>query len=100
MSDFERYRNTYYFDIPKDVLFDWLVELGWSNVDNWEAPPLVEFRPISDPEDSYFDVNGSDNNQKTSLGEAIKLAYFKLKDAQKEERRRVFEELKKEFEPS
>jgi hypothetical protein len=58
----------------------------------------VEFRPISDPEDSYFDVNGSDNDQKTSLAEAIKRAYFKYQDGLKAKRREIYEELKKEFE--
>jgi len=98
-NDFEKYRNVYSFDIPKDVLFDWLSELGWSTVENWDAPPLVEFVPITAPEDSYFNVNGMDNDMKTSLAEAIKLAYFKYQDGLKEERRRMYEELKKEFEP-
>jgi hypothetical protein len=99
-NDFEKYRNTYYFDIPKDVLFDWLVELGWSNVENYDAPPLVDFVPISDPEDSYFNVNGSDNDCKTALGDAIKKAYFKYQDGLKEQRREMYRELKKEFEPT
>lgn len=98
-DDFEKYRDTYYFEIPKDVLFDWLVELGWSNVESFDATSLVEFHPISDPEDSYFNVNGCDNPPKTSLALAIQIAYFEYQDKLKEQRREQYEELKKEFEP-
>jgi hypothetical protein len=98
-NDFEKYRKVYSFEIPKDVLFEWLVELGWGNASPFGVRSVVvEFVPISDPEDSYFNVNGSDNNQKTSLAEAIKLAYFKYQDGLKDQRREMYEELKKEFE--
>jgi hypothetical protein len=96
-KDFERWRDVYYFDIPSEVLLDWLSELGWSNTENYNAPPLVEFVPAD--EDSYFNVNGGDNGEKTSLAAAIKLAYFKLQDDRKAKRREQYEELKKEFEP-
>lgn len=99
-KDFERWRNVYEWEIPAEVLLEWLSDLGWSNVENYDAPPLVEFHPISDPEDSYFNVNGSDNDCKTSLQHAIKKAYFAYQDKLKEERRRIYAELKKEFEPS
>lgn len=98
-SDFEKYRKTYAFEIPKDVLFDWLEEIGWSTAGEGGTRSLVEFCGTPpDTEDSYFNVNGSDNDMKTSLADAVKKAYFKLKDKQKEERRRQYEELKAEFE--
>jgi hypothetical protein len=102
---FEKYRKVYAFEIPKDVLFDWLVELGWSTVDysygqvGGGAENLVQFHAISDPEDSAFSVLNNDWDTKDSLAEAIKKAYFKLQDDRKRERREQYEELKKEFEP-
>jgi hypothetical protein len=104
-NDFEKYRKVYAFQIPKDVLFDWLVELGWSTADfdhgyaGGGAENLVQFHAISDPEDSAFSCLDNDWDRKDSLAEAIKKAYFRLQDARKEERREQYEELRKEFEP-
>lgn len=101
-KEFEKYRKTYSFEIPKDVLFDWLVELGWSTMYYGylgDAPNLVQFHAISDPEDSAFSVLDNDWNQKDSLADAIKKAYFQMQDNQKAKRREQYEELKKEFEP-
>ncbi len=103
--DFEKYRKTYAFEIPKDVLFDWLVELGWSTISfdygtvGGRSENLVQFHAISDPEDSAFSILDNDWDQKDSLAEAIKKAYFKHQDRQKEHRRQRYEELRKEFEP-
>ena len=104
-NDFEKYRKTFAREIPKDVLFGWLEDLGWSTVDygygqvSGGAENLVQFHAISDPEDSAFSVLDNDWDPKDSLAEAIKKAYLKLQDARKEERREQYEELKKEFEP-
>jgi hypothetical protein len=104
-DDFEKYRKVYAFEIPKDVLFNWLIDIGWSTVDysNGEASGgasnLVQFHVISSPEDSAFSVLDNDCNNKDSLAEAIKKAYFKLQDNRKKERREQYEKLKKEFEP-
>ena len=100
LKDFEQLRTVYDFDIPNEILMSWLAELGWSTLEDYDAPPLVEFRPTmpDNPEDSWFDVLGSDNDMKTSLPAAIKKAYFKLKDAQKAKRRAQYEKLKEEFE--
>ena len=95
--EFEQYRDTYSFEIPVDVLFEWLKELGWDQLGVFDAPPLVRFYTAGDEEDSWFEVCGESDGSKTSLPEAIKLAYFKMQDNRKNERRRRYEELSKEF---
>lgn len=98
-EDFEQYRESYAFDIPVDVLFEWLKELGWNQCGEIETAPLVEFHSASDSEDSWFTVCGYGDGMKTLLPEAIKIAYFAMQDSRKSERLRLYEALKKEFEP-
>jgi len=99
MIDFEQYRDTYSFEIPVDVLFEWLKDLGWNQCGSCGCPPLLEFITAGDEEDSWFECCGEGDGTKTSLPEAIKRAYFKMQDNRKSERRRQYEELKREFEP-
>jgi len=102
-DEYEQYRKTYAFEIPPKVILDMLVIMAWNTMEdyNYDPPPLVTFRPTGpdNPEDSWFEVLGSDNDMKTSLPDAVKKAFFKLSDKRKEERRTQYEELKKEFEP-
>jgi hypothetical protein len=100
--DFERWRHVYPFHIPEEILFDWLREIAWaeSYANYGYDVPLVTFHPTPpDTEDSYFQVLDNDTDLKDSLAEAVKKAYFRLKDDQKEERRQQFLKLKEEFEP-
>jgi hypothetical protein len=96
----EKWRGVYSFYIPGEVLLDMLRTIAWATMDETYGEPtsLLSFHPISDPEDSYFQVLDDDNDPKTSLDEAIKKAYFRLQDKQKEERRQTYLKLKEEFE--
>ena len=96
-KDFEKYRDAFYGDIPDNVLLDWLSEIGWSTCDGGSTTTIVKFHSISDPEDSYFSVLGGKEQNKDGIREAIKKAFFALKDKEKEERRAEYESLKKEF---
>lgn len=101
-GELDKWRDVYAFYIPGDVLIDMLRTLAWATAHDNDYYPvtLVTFKPTPpDTEDSYFEVLDSDNNLKTSLAEAIKLAYFKFVDKRKEQRREKYLELKKEFEP-
>jgi hypothetical protein len=99
--DWEKLRSIYSFRIPEEILFHWLRDIGWATMDDTYGEPsaLLSFHPISDPEDSYFQVLDGDGDLKDSLADAVKKGYFRLKGDQKEERRQEYLKLKKEFEP-
>lgn len=102
-DDLEYLKDVYSFDIPDEILLNWLVAIAWAkSYEDDHAPitDLVQFHATPpDTEDSYFQVLDNDGDLKDSLADAIKKAYFRLRADEKEQRRKEYEKLKKEFEP-
>jgi hypothetical protein len=91
------------FQVPDAEALEMLKRLAWARGEKNPGgdTPLVWFHYYSgdEPEDSGFIVDGVGGPFKRGLNEAIYDAYKKWQLELKEERRRQYEELKKEFEP-